>query len=96
MARKPMVTRTIQTTRCNVQCLNIVEGEPFNKEIILPRTYKDEKHLMKQVESVINTDEVKAVHVVRTEIEETLYGMDEQKFIENAEILPPRTKEEKE
>ena len=51
---------------------------------------------MKQVESVINTDEVKAVHVVRIEIEETLYGMDEQKFIENAEILPPRTKEEKE
>ena len=96
MARKPMVTRTIQTTRCNVLCLNIVEGEPFNKEIILPRTYKDEKHLMKQVESVINTDEVKAVHVVRTEIEETLYGMDEQKFIENAEILPPRTKAEKE
>ena len=58
MARKPMVTRTIQTTRCNVLCLNIVDGEPFNKEIILPRTYKDEKHLMKQVESVINTDEI--------------------------------------
>ena len=91
-----MVTRTIQTTRCNVMRIKIIEGEPFNKEIILPRTYKDEKHLMKQVESVINTDEVKAVHVVSTEIEYSLFGMDEQKFIENAEILPPRTKEEKE
>ena len=40
MARIPMVTRTIQTTTANVLCLNIKEGEPFNKEVVLPRTYK--------------------------------------------------------
>ena len=90
MARKPMVTRTIQTTRCNVLCLNIVEGEPFNKEIILPRTYKDEKSMMKVVEKVINTEDVKAVHIVHTEVNETLYGMTEQEFIANAHVLPDR------
>lgn len=88
MARTPMITRTIQTTKANVLCLNIVEGEPFNLVVTLPRTYKDEKSLMKQVELAINTDSVKAVHVVDTMVEETLYGMPEADFIAAAKPLP--------
>ena len=83
-----MITRTIQTTKANVLCLNIVEGEPFNQVVTLPRTYKDEKSLMKQVEIAINTDSVKAVHVVDTYVEETLYGMPEADFIAVAKPLP--------
>lgn len=90
MARIPMVTRTIQTTTANVLCLNIKEGEPFNKEVVLPRTYKDEKSMMKVVEKLINTDDVKAVHIVRAEVNETLYGMTEQEFIAAARVLPDR------
>lgn len=90
MARVPMVTRTIQTTTANVLCLNIKEGEPFNKQVVLPRTYKDEKSMMKVVEKVINTDDVKAVHIVNTEVNETLYGMTEQEFIYFARVLPDR------
>ena len=90
MARVPQVTRTIQTTKVNVLCLDIQAGEPFNKEVILPRTYKDEKQMMKRVEDLVNTDTVKAVYIVHTEVEETLYGMTEQRFIELAEVLPPR------
>lgn len=88
MARTPMITRTITTTLANVLCLNIVEGEPFNQVVTLPRTYKDEKSLMKQVELAINTDSVKAVHVVNTMVEETLYGMPEADFIAVAKPLP--------
>ena len=90
MARAPMVTRTIQTTRVSVLCLNIEQGEPFNQEVVLPRTYKDEKHLLKAAEKVINSDTVKAVHIVSAEVEETLYGMSEQDFITLAKVLPPR------
>ena len=90
MARVPMVTRTIQTTTATVLCLNIKEGEPFNKEVVLPRTYKDEKSMMKVVEQLINTDDVKAVHIVHTDVNETLYGMTEQEFIANAHVLPGR------
>ena len=90
MARIPMVTRTIQTTTATVLCLNIKEGEPFNKEVVLPRTYKDEKSMMKVVEKLINTDEVKAVHIVHTDVNETLYGMTEQEFIASARVLPDR------
>ena len=49
---------------------------------------------MKAVEKVVNSDAEKVVHVVATEEVETLYGMTEQKFIELAEVLPPRGKKE--
>lgn len=90
MARVPQVTRTIQTTKVKVLCLDLVEQKPFEKEITLPRTYKDEAHILKQVKKIVDTDTCKAVHIVSTEVNETLYGMSEQKFIEMAEILPPR------
>ena len=90
MARTPMVTRTIVTTKAVIMCLDVDAGEPFNKEVTLPRTYKDEKALLKKVKPLVETDTIKAVHVVDTEEVETLYGMTEQEFIENAQILPPR------
>lgn len=89
MARVPMVTRTIQTTRANVMCLDIERGEPFNIEVILPRTYADEKSMLKQAEKVINNETVKPVHIVQFKIEETRYGMTEQQFIEAAQVIPP-------
>lgn len=94
MARKPMVTRTIVTTKVNVLCLDIKSAEPFNKSVTLPRKYKDEKKLLKKVEEVVNTDEVKAVHIVDMEEVETLYGMTEQDFITNATVLDPATRKE--
>ena len=90
MARTPMVTRTIQITKANVLCLNIVEGEPFNKVVTLPRTYKDENAMLKVISKMVDNDEVKAVHVVDSYVEETLYGMSEQRFIELAQVMPPR------
>lgn len=92
MARKPMVTRTITTTKANVLCMDIQTAEPFNKVVTLPRTYKDDKTLMKKVQEVVETDTVKAVHIVDKEEVETLYGMTEQEFIQNAVILDPETR----
>lgn len=94
MARVPMVTRTITTTKANVLCLDIVAGEPFNEVVVLPRTYKDDKALMKQVSKLIDNEQRKAVHVVDKEEVETLYGMTEQDFITLAKVLPPRDKSE--
>ena len=89
-----MARRTIVTTKVNVLCLDIQRSEPFNKVVTLPRTYKDEKKLLKKVEEFVNTNGVKAVHVVDKEEVETLYGMTEQDFIVNATILDPTTRKE--
>lgn len=90
--KKPMVTRTILTTEVTVLCLDLIKAEPFNKTVTLPRTYKDEKAMMKKISAIIDTDEVKAVHVVDTKVNETLYGMTEEQFISMAEVLPSRSK----
>lgn len=97
MARVPMVTRTITTTKAIVMCVDVEAGEPFNKEVTVPRAYKDSESLLKAVKPIIETESIKAVHIVgKTEIE-TLYGMSEQEFIEHAKVLPERTnKPEKE
>lgn len=87
---KNMVTRTILTTEVSVLCLNLIKSEPFNMDVSLPRTYKDEKSMMKKVSALIDNDERKAVHIVRTEVKETLYGMPEEEFLIAAEVLPPR------
>lgn len=85
-----MVTRTIKTTKVNVLCLNIADAEPFNQCVELARTYKDEKAMMKAVSAIIDSDEVKAVHIVDSEVCEKLYGMTEQNFITNATELNKR------
>ena len=91
MAKKPMITRTIQTTEATVLCMDIQQGEPFNKDVTLPRTYKDNTAMLKAAAAIIDTDEVKAVHIVRSEVKETLYGMTGADFIANAVILPARS-----
>lgn len=95
MAREPMVTRTITATKITALCLNIETAEPFNKEVTISGTFKDEKSMMKAAEKLLNTETEKAVHIVYSEEIETLYGMTEQEFIQKAKVLPPRPKKEK-
>lgn len=95
MARKLMITRTIKTTVATVLCLDVEKAESFNYTVELVRTYKDEKHLMKAIREKVDTEDVKAVHIVSVDVKEALYGMHEDDFIKHAKELPPRTKEEK-
>ena len=90
MARVPMVTRTIVVTKVNVMCLDVQKGEPFNESVTVPRTYKDDEVLLKKVRPLLETETVKAVHIVDKEEIETLYGMTEQEFVHYAKVLPPR------
>lgn len=90
MARKPMVTRTVQTTLATVLCLNTETAEPFNQTVTLSGTFKDNKAVMKAVKALIENDTISVAKVVDVEIEEKLYGMPEQDFINAAKVLPPR------
>lgn len=92
MARKPMITRTIQSTYCSVLCADTESAEMFNKEVILPRTYKDEKSMLKACKKLIETDTVKPVAIATHEVRNECYGMEEDKFIANAIILDPETR----
>lgn len=94
MARTRKVTRTISSTKVVVMCVNTETAVVENYEVTTAGVYPDEKKLMKAVAKEVETETLKPVSVVSTEVIETLYGMDEQKFIEMAEVLPPRDKKE--
>lgn len=94
MARARKVTRTIASTKVVVMCVNTETAVVENYEVTIAGVYSDDKKLMKAVTKVVETETLKPVSVVSTEVIETLYGMDEQKFIEMAEVLPPREKKE--
>ena len=90
MPKKAMVTRTITTTKVEVMCLNIEQQEPYNAVVTLSRTYKDEKSMLKAAAALIDDNTHKAVHVIRHEVMETLYGMPEDTFAALAIELEPR------
>lgn len=94
MARARKVTRTISATKVVVMCVNTETAVVENHEVTIAGVYTDDKKLMKAVTKEVETAVFKPVSVVSTEVIETLYGMDEQKFIEMAEVLQPRGKKE--
>lgn len=94
MARIPQVTRTITSTKAVVMCLDIDNNTPVTQDYVLPRTYKDEKAILKAVDAANEGTTIKGVHVVSFEVVNTLYGMTEAEFIKVAKILPPRGAED--
>lgn len=94
MARVPMVTRTIKTTKVTVLAMELEKAEPFNRTIVLTGTYKDDNKLMKAVEELFELDKEKPVHIVDKQVVEQLYGMEEAEFVKHAKVLEPRVKSE--
>lgn len=94
MARVRKVTRTITSTKVIVMCADTETAKVENYEVEIVGVYSDEKKLMKAVSKVVETETTKPVSIISKETIETLYGMDEQKFMEMAEILPSRDKKE--
>ena len=90
MARIPMITRTVTSTKATVLAVDITTGATYDKEVEVARTYKDNDKLLKVIKETFETPTEKMVAIKSSEEVETLYGMSEQKFMELAEKLPPR------
>ena len=90
MARKRMVTRTVQTTEAFVLALDVESAEPQNINVLLAGTFKDKEAILKAAKKVAETETLKLVQVVGFNVNEDLYGMSEEKFLANADKLEPR------
>ena len=84
--REHMITRTIKTTTAKVMVVNTEDGSTAIKDYELPRTYKDNKAVLRALEGH-NTDTEKLVHVVDTTVNEKLYGMPESDFIKYGQVI---------
>ncbi len=90
MARVTMVTRTIITTEVTVLCMNVKDVKVETKTVTILGAVPSDEIMLKKVKEQIETDDLKAVHITGANEIETLYGMTEEKFVELADILPPR------
>ena len=89
MARKRMVTRTITFTTAKATVYIIGSDEIQTVDYKLSGELSADDAL-----KVITKEhkEVRPLKVTAVEVHEELYGMEESKFLELAEILPSRTK----
>lgn len=89
MARKRMVTRTITNTKAKATVYNIEKDEIQTLEYKLSGELSEEEALKVITKG---NKEVRPLKVTEVTVQEELYGMPEEKFIELAEILSDRTK----
>ena len=89
MARKRMVTRTITFTTATATLYDIQSDEIKTLEYKLSGELSADDAL-----KVIAKEhaEVRPLKVIEVSVQEELYGMPEEKFLELAEILPSRAK----
>lgn len=89
MARKRMVTRTVEQTTAQVMTLDITTAEVQVSTYDIGGKYTDEE-LLKKLQKIFQTDTLKLVHVESQSCNKVLLGMDEEEFIRLAKVLPPR------
>jgi cell division protein YceG involved in septum cleavage len=89
MARKRMVTRTITSTKAKATVYNIEKDEIQTLEYKLSGELSADDALKAITKGYT---EVRPLKVIEVTVQEELYGMPEEKFLELAEILSPRTK----
>lgn len=90
MPRPQLVTRTIKSTKVVALVCDTANYTTEQREFTLPRVYPDTDAMLKVLAKKYTTETLKVVKVLSYEVCEALYGMSEEKFIENAQILPPR------
>ena len=90
--RKPMVTRTIISTKATVLCVNAKTAETFEQEFILSGKIDDKTIVLKRLRKDYSSDNCVIVAVKELSSIEALYGMSESYFIANAVMLDPSTR----
>lgn len=95
MARKRMVTRTVEQTTAQVMTLDITTAEVQVQQYDIGGRYTNDE-LLKKLQELFNTDTLKLVYVESQSCKEVLLGMEEEDFIRLAKVLPPRMNKQEE
>lgn len=90
MRKEKIVTRTVTKTNCEIMCMDITNAQVIVKDFTIGGKFDTENELLKRCQKLFDTDTFKLVKISDYSEEEVLLGMPESKFIELAEVLPPR------
>lgn len=88
---KRMVTRTIELNIYTVRTMDIETCEVRDVDYTTGTRYKT-GDVLTELRALHETETFKLVAVVNHTTDTKLYAMDEQTFIQNAVVLPPRGK----
>lgn len=90
--RKPMVTRTITSTKVTALCVNPQTAETFEHDFTISGKIEDKTKALKTVTKEFNDKTTTVVAVRELSLIEALYGMSEVDFIIGSVILDPVTR----
>ena len=90
MRKEKMITRTVTKINCEIMCMDITNAQVIVKDFTIGGKFDSENELLKTCQKLFDTDTFKLVKVTDYSEEEVLLGMPESKFIELADVLPPR------
>lgn len=90
--RKPMITRTIETTVFEVFCIDTTTQKTETRTFTFSGRVKDTDKALKKLRKENETDTFKLVYVVNSRLEQKLYGMSEADFVAHAAELDENRK----
>lgn len=92
--REKYITRTITTTDCTVIGINLNKNEVERRHIVLTDEYQDNERTLKLCQQANNDKNYLVSKIMHIEYSEALYRVTYEKFLEIAELAPPRFKAE--
>lgn len=94
MARKVhLITRSITSTVATVIAHDVETEETKNVQLTVSRSYKTDNELLKVLREKYETDTFKIACVVDSFVTVEKYGMTEDRFISNAQIITKKAKD---
>ena len=86
MPRKPVISRTMNTTVTTILYVDIANQTTAEKTVRIPRTYKTEKQLLRKLRQIYDDDSIKVVHIIESRPETVKCKLTEQQYLNAAEI----------
>ena len=84
MARKRVVTRTIESTKYEVMALNTETAEVLKLSFCITEKADTEEKMLKKLQKIVVEEEIKLVKIIESETVEQLYEISEEDFIKYA------------
>ena len=76
-----MITRTFRTQEVTVMTMDVTTNVTEPKTITLPHVMPDNDKILKAVKKKLDTDTLKVVYVIGSEVKEQLRGVGEEQFL---------------
>lgn len=76
-----MITRTFRTQEVTVMTMDVTTNVTEPKTLTLLQVLPDNEKILKSAKKKLDTDTLKVVYVIGSEVKEELRGVDEEQFL---------------